>query len=148
MKPLESHRFYYGLSTYSHWIQAAFPPPDHQKDGPANRLPVWHLKSQENHKIYSKVDPRRVPKSSLKSIKWRSGPQGVHWVSIGCPCAPLDHQNGHPGHPKWSLRVSKIIVLGTKSDPFQQATSQQLTVDRGAGGRGEALGYFVSFNNI
>ena len=32
-----------------------------------------------------------------------------------------------------------MTVLSKKSDPFQQSTCQQLPVDRGAGGRGEAL---------
>jgi len=32
-----------------------------------------------------------------------------------------------------------VTALGTKSDPFQQSTCQQLPVVRGAGGRGEAL---------
>ena len=52
-------------------------------------------------------------------------------VSIGCPCGPLDHQSGHPGCQKWRLRVFKMTVWGVKSDPFQQATSQQLPADRG-----------------
>ena len=38
-----------------------------------------------------------------------------------------------------------MTVLGIKSDPFQQSSSQQLPVDRGAGGRGEALGYIYIY---
>ena len=41
--------------------------------------------------------------------------------------------------PKWGIKVSKIAVLGIKSDPFQESTSQQLPAAKGAGGRGEAL---------
>ena len=66
-------------------------------------------------------------------------------VPVGCPRGPLDHQNGHSGYPKWSLKVTKMTVLGRKSDPFQQSTSHQLPVDRGAGGRGEALRYIYIY---
>jgi len=32
-----------------------------------------------------------------------------------------------------------MTVLGQKSDPFQQSTSQQFSAAKGAGGRGEAF---------
>ena len=32
-----------------------------------------------------------------------------------------------------------MTVLGIKSDPFRQSTSQQFPAPKGAGGRGEAL---------
>lgn len=38
---------------------------------------------------------------------------------------------GESGHPKWSLKVSKIKVRGIKGDPFQQIRSQQFPPDRG-----------------
>ena len=38
-----------------------------------------------------------------------------------------------------------MIVFGKKSGNFQQSTSQQLPVDRGAGGRGEALRYIYIY---
>ena len=53
-----------------------------------------------------------------------------------------------PGSPKWSLRVrrwnlkvSKITVLGIKTDPFQQSTCHQLPVDTRPAAEGEALKY-------
>ena len=99
--------------------------------------PILPPKITENHQNVSKVGPRRLPKSTLKSIKldlWASMcPLGVPWT----PGSP----KWCPGYPKWSLKVPKMTVLGIKSDPFHLLTSHQLPVDRGAGGRGEALGY-------
>jgi len=38
-------------------------------------------------------------------------------VPVGCPSAPLEHQNGNSGYPKWTLRVSKA-ALGINSNPL------------------------------
>jgi len=81
---------------------------------------------------------------TLKSIKMDT------WTSkclLGDPLDPRITKNGVPGHPKWSLRVTKMTVVGRKSDPFQQSASQQWPVDRGAGGRGEALRYICTSKN-
>ena len=39
--------------------------------------------------------------------------------------------------------VSGGKVLGIKSDPFQQSTSQQFPASKGAGGRGGAFKYYM-----
>ena len=60
-------------------------------------------------------------------------------VRVGCPRGSLDHQSGHSGYPKWSLKVPQMTVWAVKSDPIQQSTSHQFPAAKGAGGRGEAL---------
>ena len=53
--------------------------PGSRKTWTWNLSPILPPQITENHKIVSKVDSRRLPKSILKSIEWRSGPQGVHF---------------------------------------------------------------------
>ena len=76
-----------------------------------------HRKSQKGLQSESQETPQmhhKINKNEHLDLK----------VPVGCPC-------GTPGSPQWSLRtpkwtleVSKITVLGIKSDPFQQSTSQ------------------------
>ena len=98
---------------------------------------VSHLGTQ-NHKNITNMCPKWVPGDSQNDPKIDKNGHLDLKVPVGCPHGPLDHQNGHPGYPKWTLKVSKMTVFGTKSDPFQQSTCQQLPVDRGAGGRGRS----------
>ena len=44
----------------------------------------------------------------------KNGVLGVK-ASIGCPCAPLDHQKGGPRMPKMNYKVFKIMVSGAWS---------------------------------
>jgi hypothetical protein len=121
VEPLKTRSFYYGLSTYGHRIQAVFPPRGHQKDGPANCLPVWHLKSRGNPKKYSKVPPRRVPKSPLKSIQiqiW--APRCLLGAHVDPWIAKVVTQSG-----KMEPRGPQNDSFGYKNDPFQQAATQQ-----------------------
>ena len=104
MKPFKNKKIYNGYSTYSHCTFTSFPPPDLCKNGPANCLPVWHSKLQNNHTNDSNVGPSRLPKCSLKSIKMDIRAK----VSIGCPCGPLDPQNGHSGYPKYKFCIQTM----------------------------------------
>ena len=69
-------------------------------------------KSKTNHKNVSKVDPRRLPKGIPESIKMKTQTQCVHWVPLWTLASP----KWSPGNQKWSRKVSKITVLGIKSD--------------------------------
>ena len=64
-------------------------------------MPLGHPSSQICIQNVLKVIPKEVQKQpKIDKIQvWTTK------VSIGCPCAPLDHQNGHPGFPKWSLKL-------------------------------------------
>ena len=46
-------------------------------------------------------------------------------VSVGCPCGPLDHQKVTQATKMEPQRL-QITVLAIKSEPFQQATIQQV----------------------
>ena len=133
MKPVNNGSFYDGFSTYSHWIQSAFPSPDHQKDGPVSCLPLWHIKSRTNHEHDCKVDPRRLSKWTLKLINMDI------WISR-CLLRPL--------HP-W---ITKMVTQGTqngasrspnslgyKKSPISAGNQSAVACWQGAGGRGEAL---------
>ena len=87
--------------------------------------PILVSKITEKQQNGAKVRPRRLPKSTLKSIKMDI------WASV-CPLGvPLDPGSPKccPRHPRRSLEVSKMTVLDIKSDPFQQSTSEQLPVE-------------------
>ena len=107
----------------------------------------WIIKNMDLETVshFGTLNQRKITKMSPKmhskiDKNWYLDPK----VPVGCPCGPLDHQNGHSGYPKWSLKVSKMLVLGIKGNPFQQSTSQQLTADKGPAAGGEALGYIYS----
>ena len=77
----------------------SFPSLDHLKHGPRNCFPLWHPKSEKNHKKVSKVSPKRSPKCILKSIKIDT------WTSrclVGVPVDP------------W---ITTIIPQDTKMEP-------------------------------
>ena len=73
---------------------------------------------------------------------------------LWCPCGPMDHQHGDPKAkikpPRYQndLKVSRIIVSDQTDHPCQQSTCQQLPVQRGAGGRAEALIYIYGPGNL
>jgi len=92
-----------------------------------------------NHWKITKRCPKWIPRDSQNDPKIDKNAHLDPQVPVGWPLGSLDHQNGHSGYPKWSLKVTKMTLVCRKSDPFQQSASQQLPVDRGAGGRGEAL---------
>ena len=100
------------FNTYSHWIQAAFPP--------------WIIKTMEmeavyhfgssNHKKITENTP--VPKMDDPKID-KNGHLDLKILVVCVSPAPLDHQiNGHSGHQKWSLKVTKMSFWGIKSCPF------------------------------
>ena len=70
--------------------------------------PILPPKITENHKIVSKVGPRRLPKSILKSIKLDL------WASV-CPLgAPLD-----PRIIRMVSQVPRKEPQGLKNDSFK-----------------------------
>ena len=109
MKSCKNHGFYYVYCTYSHCILASFPSLDHQKHGPRNCFPLWHPKSETNHKKVSKVSPKRPPKCILKSLKMDT------WTSrclLGVPVAPWITKMEHQGHQNNSLGYKKWPISG------------------------------------
>ena len=61
-----------------------------QNDGKVKKC--VQSRSQETPQMHPKID-----KNEQLDLK----------VPVGCPCGPLDHQNGHSAYEKWSLKVSK-----------------------------------------
>ena len=116
--------------------------------------PILQFSGNKSETEITKLCPNWVPRAPPNPSKNHKNPdldpkvscQVSHWT----PGSP----KWCPRYPEWSLKVSKITILGIKSDPFQQSTCKscqsyqspvnQLPVDRGAGGRGEALRYYAS----
>ena len=92
--------------------------------------PVSHF-DIPNHWQIRKRCPKWLPRDSPnhhKIIKNRHLDLQVPcWVTPWIPGSP----KWCPSYPKWNLKVSKMTVLGQKSDPFEWWTCQQLLVDRG-----------------
>ena len=96
--------------------------------------PLLPPNTTENRQNVPKVGPRRLPKSTLKSIKldlWASmcpltapntsgvHPRGVwsaHWVSPWTPGSP----KWCPRYPKMSLKVSKMTALSQNVTHFSR----------------------------
>ena len=104
MKSFKTYSFYYGFGTCGHCILASFLPLDQQKTWTWKLSPTLPPQITENHEIMPKMGPRRLPKSTLKSIKidiWASvcllgaplGPRMTKMVSKGPKKGPQGHQN-------------------------------------------------------
>ena len=100
--------------------------------------PILQFSANKSGKI-TKLIPNRVPRGPQNPSRNHKNPDLDPKVS--CQVSPWTPGSPKwcPRYPEWSLKVFKMTILGIKSDPFQQSTCQQLPVDRGAGGRGEAL---------
>jgi len=70
-----------------------------------------------NERKITKWWPKWVPGVSQNDPKTNKNGHLDLQVPVGCPRGSMDHQNGHSGYTKWSLKVSKMIVSDTKSDP-------------------------------
>ena len=91
---------------------------------------VSHFATQNHRKSPKCVQSgsQEAPQIHLKIDK--TGPLGLN--------VPIDrskHLRGPPprclecpGYPKWSLKVSKMTVLGIKSDPFRQVSGTRYQV--------------------
>ena len=102
--------------------------------------PILQFSANKSGKI-TKLIPNRVPRGPPNPSRNHTNPDLDPKVS--CQVSPWTPGSPKwcPRYPEWSLKVFKITIVGIKSVPFQQSTCQQLPVDRGAGGRGEALRY-------
>ena len=100
--------------------------------------PILQLSANKSGKI-TKLIPNKVPRGPQNPSRNHKNPDRDPKVS--CQVSPWTPGSPKlcPRHPEWSLKVFKMTILRIKSNPFQQSTCQQLPVDRGAGGRGEAL---------
>ena len=119
MKSFKTYGFYNGFGTCGHCILASFLPLDHQKTWTWKLSPTLQAQSTENHDIIFKMDPRRLPKSNLKSIKidiWAS------MCLLGAPLGPRITKMVPQGTQKGTSEVTKIIDFRRKSDPIQQPT--------------------------
>ena len=91
-----------------------------------------------------KIDSQEGPKVHRKSMKIKPGPQGV---PFGVPVDPwvtkmvTQGQKSGPQGTKMEPQGLPNHSFGSSKSSCQQSTCQQLPVQRGAGGRGEALRY-------
>ena len=99
VKPFTTHGFDYGYDICSQGILASLPSLDHQNTWTWKLSPALPPRITENHKIVPKVGPRRLPKSTLKSIKT------AIWASVGPLGAPLDP------------RIIKMVPQVLKKEP-------------------------------
>ena len=81
------------------------------------------------------MNPRRLPKCTLKSIKINIWPSVC---PLGAPLGPMITKMV-PQVPKTNPEGLQYDSFRNKKYQFLQPTSQQLPVFKGAGGRGEAL---------
>ena len=104
-------------------------PPQILKNMDLETVPYFATQNHRKSPKCVQSGSQEAPQIHLKIDK--TGPLGLN--------VPIDrskHLRGPPprclecpGYPKWSLKVSKMTVLGIKSDPFQPSSSQQLPVD-------------------
>ena len=78
-----------------------------------------------NHRQIRKRCPKWLPRDSQNNPKITKTAYLDLQVPVGWPLESPDHSNDHSRHPKWSLKVSKMSVFGTKSDTFQHHFSNQ-----------------------
>ena len=89
--------------------------PEPPKTWTWNQSPILAPKITENSQKGAQSGFQETPKMTLKSLKMQT------WTSkclLGDPLDPRITKMG-PRYPKWCLKVSKMTVLGRKSDPFQ-----------------------------